>query len=176
MINTDLTIPTEGKGETGVLVNDKMFLFLIRQEVTFDILKSGNIGVHMSAHLLVLCVISWIIVSLFISHCYVLFSFDLRLLITLGVTSNILQLSGIVYRALVSATSGTGTDCSSRVPEFTRGFKWGRATRSLLLCVCFVDQYLSFVLFLLIIVMYILLRYIDSNYPFGIFKFFFQSL
>ena len=93
MINTDLTIPTEGKGETGVLVNDKMFLFRIRQEVTFDILKSGNIGVHMSAHLLVLCVISWIIVSLFslfISHCYVLFSFDLRLLITLGVTSNIL--------------------------------------------------------------------------------------
>jgi hypothetical protein len=31
----------------------------------FDILKSGNIDVHISAHLLVVCVISWIIVSLF---------------------------------------------------------------------------------------------------------------
>lgn len=60
---------------------------------TFDILKSGNIDVHISAHLLVVCVISWIIVSLFsfsISHCYVLFSFDLRLLITPWVTSNCL--------------------------------------------------------------------------------------
>ena len=141
----------------------------------FDILKSGNIDVHISAHLLVVCVISWIIVSLFslsISHCYVLFSFLsfyqsllcsvlfslfllvivmfcslLRLLITPWVTSNCLQLSDIVYRALVSATSGTGTECTSRAPEFTPGFQWGSCysivtficmfCRSLFVLLCF---------------------------------------
>ena len=44
-----------------------------------------------------------------------------------------------------------------------------RVTRSLLLCVCFVDL---FVLFLLDIVLSVLLRYTDSDYPFGIFKLF----
>ena len=47
-----------------------------------------------------------------------------------------------------------------------------RVTRSLVLCVCFVDCCLSFVLFLLAIVLYVLLRYTDSGYPFGIFKLF----
>ena len=42
-------------------------------------------------------------------------------------------------------------------------------TRSLVLCVCFVDRCLFFVLFLLVIVLS-LLRFTDSDYPFGIFK------
>jgi hypothetical protein len=45
--------------------------------------------------------------------------------------------------------------------EFTRC-----VTRSLVLCVCFVDRCLSFVLFLLVIVLSILLQYTDSVYPF----------
>jgi hypothetical protein len=51
-------------------------------------------------------------------------------------------------------------------------FSGVRVTRSLVLCVCFVDCCLSFVLFLLAIVLYVLLRYTDSSYPFGIFKLF----
>ena len=43
--------------------------------------------------------------------------------------------------------------------------------RSLVLCVCFVDRCLSFVLFLLTIVLSVL-RFTDSDYPFGIFKLF----
>jgi hypothetical protein len=39
-------------------------------------------------------------------------------------------------------------------------------TRSLVLCVCFVDRCLSFVLFLLAIVLSVLLQYTDSDYPF----------
>ena len=51
-----------------------------------------------------------------------------------------------------------------------------RFTRSLVLCVCFVDHYLSFVLFLLYIVLSVLLRHTDSDYPFGIFKLFLFTL
>jgi hypothetical protein len=39
-------------------------------------------------------------------------------------------------------------------------------TRSLVLCVCFVDSCLSFVLFLLAIVLHVLLQYTDSDNPF----------
>ena len=53
-------------------------------------------------------------------------------------------------------------------------------TRSLLLCVhfvCFVDRcFCSFILFLKTIVLSVLLRFMDSNYPFNIFKFFLQFL
>ena len=49
-------------------------------------------------------------------------------------------------------------------------FSGVRVTRSLDLCVCFVDR--SLVLFLLSIVLSVLLRYTDSDYPFGIFKLF----
>ena len=45
--------------------------------------------------------------------------------------------------------------------EFTRC-----VTRSLVLCVCFVDRCLPFVLFLLTIVLSVLLQYTDSDYPF----------
>ena len=51
-------------------------------------------------------------------------------------------------------------------------FSGVRVTRSLVLYVCFVDRCLSFVLFLLTIVLFVLLRYTDSDYPFGIFKLF----
>ena len=43
-------------------------------------------------------------------------------------------------------------------------------TRSLVLCVCIVDR--SFVLFILAIVLSVLLRFTDSDYPFDIFKLF----
>ena len=49
-------------------------------------------------------------------------------------------------------------------------FNGVRVTRSLVLYVCFVDRCLSF--FLLAIVFSVLLRYADSDYPFGIFKLF----
>ena len=45
-------------------------------------------------------------------------------------------------------------------------------TRSLVLCVCCVDRCRSFCTFLLAIVLFVLLRYTDFVYPFGIFKLF----
>ena len=50
-------------------------------------------------------------------------------------------------------------------------FSGARATRSLVLYVCFVDRCLSFVLFLLAIVLSVL-QLTDSDYPYGIFKLF----
>jgi hypothetical protein len=49
-------------------------------------------------------------------------------------------------------------------------FSGVRVTRPLVLCVCFVDRSLSFVLFLLTIVLSVLLRCTDSDYTFGIFQ------
>ena len=48
-------------------------------------------------------------------------------------------------------------------------FSGVRVTRSLALCVCFVDRCLSFVLFLLAIVLSVLLRFTNIGYPFCIF-------
>jgi hypothetical protein len=72
----------------------------------------------------------------------------------------------------MGVTSGAGTAYLSGVPEFTSGFSGVRVTRSLVLYVCFVDRCLSFkfVLFLLAIALSVLLRYTDSDCPFGIFK------
>jgi hypothetical protein len=59
------------------------------------------------------------------------------------------------------------------LPEYLSSppvFSGVRVTRSLVLYVCFVDRCLSFVLFLLAIVLSVLLRYMDSDCPFGIFK------
>ena len=53
-------------------------------------------------------------------------------------------------------------------------FSGVRVTRSLVLYVCFVDRCLSFCTFLFAIVLSVLLRYTDSDYPFGIFKLFFR--
>jgi len=61
-------------------------------------------------------------------------------------------------------------------PSSSPVFSGVRVTRSLVLSVCFVDRCLSFcpiVRFLLVIVLSFLLRYTDSNYPFGIFKLFY---
>jgi hypothetical protein len=72
----------------------------------------------------------------------------------------------------MGVTSRAGTAYPSGAPEFTPVFSGVRVTRSLVLYVCFVDRCLSFkfVLFLLAIVLSVLLRYTDSDYPFGIFK------
>ena len=59
------------------------------------------------------------------------------------------------------------------LPEYLSSspvFSGVRVTRSLVLYVFFVDRCLSFVIFLLAIVLSILLRYTDCDYPFGIFK------
>ena len=72
----------------------------------------------------------------------------------------------------MDATSGAGTAYPFGAPAFTPVFSAVGVTRSLVLCVCFVDLCLSFVLFLLAIVLFVLLRYTVSDYPFGIFKLF----
>ena len=52
-------------------------------------------------------------------------------------------------------------------------FSGVRVTRSLVLCVCFVDRCFSFVLLHLTIVLSVLLRCTDSDYYHGIFKLFY---
>ena len=49
-----------------------------------------------------------------------------------------------------------------------------RVSRSLVLYLCVVDRFLSFCTLFLAIVLSVLLRYTDSDYPFGIFKLFLQ--
>ena len=44
----------------------------------------------------------------------------------------------------MGATSGAGIAHFSGAPEFTQVFSGVRVTRSLILCVCFVDRCLSF--------------------------------
>ena len=51
-----------------------------------------------------------------------------------------------------------------------------RVTRSLVLFVCFVDRCLSFCTFSFGLVLSVLLRYTDSDYPFGIFKLFLNKI
>ena len=51
-------------------------------------------------------------------------------------------------------------------------FSGVRVTRSLVLCVCFVDLCLSFCSFSLAIVLSVRLRFTDSDYPFGIINLF----
>ena len=51
------------------------------------------------------------------------------------------------YINTTGATSGTGTAYPSGVPEFITGCSWVRVTRSLVLCVSFVDSCLSFYTF-----------------------------
>ena len=52
------------------------------------------------------------------------------------------------------------------------GYSGVRVTQSLVLCVCFVDRFLSFVH--LTIVLFVLLRFAEFDYSFGIFKLFLQ--
>ena len=49
-------------------------------------------------------------------------------------------------------------------------------TRSLVLYVCFVEHCLSFCTFSLAIVLFVFLRFTDSDYPFGIFKHFYTYI
>jgi hypothetical protein len=70
-------------------------------------------------------------------------------------------------------TSGEGTAYPFGAPMFTSGFSGVRVTRSLVLCVCFVDRYLSF---FLANVLSVLLRFMDSDYPFGIVKLFLHAM
>ena len=56
------------------------------------------------------------------------------------------------------ANSGTGTAYPSGAPEITPGISGVRVTRSLVFCLCFVDRCLSFVLFLLAIVLSVTLH------------------
>ena len=71
---------------------------------------------------------------------------------------------------MTGATSGAGTAYPSGAPEFTPAFKWGSLLdlqfhmNVLWIVVC------PFVLFLSAIGLSVLLRYADSDYPFGIFK------
>ena len=67
-------------------------------------------------------------------------------------------------------TSGAGTAYPSGAPKFTPMFSGFRVTRSLVLYACFVNRYLSLCPFSLIIVSSVRLRFMDSDYPFGIFK------
>ena len=83
--------------------------------------------------------------------------------------------SVIIYDKMsntIGATSGTRTAYPSGTPEFTPVFSGVCVTRSLVLCVIFVDCVCSLVLFVLVIVLSVLLRYTDSDYLFGIFKLF----
>ena len=66
-------------------------------------------------------------------------------------------------------TSGAGPAYPSGAPEFTRVFSGIRVTRSLVLCVCFVDRCLSFCTFFAIMLS-VLLRYTEPDCPFDIFK------
>ena len=69
------------------------------------------------------------------------------------------------------ATRGAETAYPSGAFEFTSGFQWVCVTRSLVLCVCFLDRCLSFCTFSF--GNCVLLRHADSDYPFYIFKLFF---
>ena len=79
------------------------------------------------------------------------------------------------HNLTTGATSGAEIAHSSGAPEYTIGFSGVRGTRSLVLCVYFVDRCLSFCTFF-VIVLSGLLRFTDSDNPFGIFKLFSMKL
>jgi hypothetical protein len=62
-----------------------------------------------------------------------------------------------------------GTSTFPEHPSSTSDFSGVPVTRSLVLCVCFVDRCLT-------IVLSVRLRYTDSDYPFSIFKLFMNSV
>ena len=74
---------------------------------------------------------------------------------------------------MTCATSGAGTAYPSGAPEFTTGFQCG-SCYSIFSFMCMFCR-LLFVLFLLAIVLSVLHRFMDSDYPFGIFKLFLQT-
>ena len=52
----------------------------------------------------------------------------------------------------------------SGAPEFTPVFSGVRVAQSLVLCVCFLDRCLSFCSFFFFFVLFVLLRFTDSDY------------
>ena len=72
----------------------------------------------------------------------------------------------------IKDTTDTCTAYPSGASRSPPAFIGVRVTRSLVLYVCFVDRCLYFVLFLLANALYVLLRYMDYDCPFGIFKLF----
>ena len=74
----------------------------------------------------------------------------------------------------MDVSNGTGTAYPSRAPEFTPGFQWGLCYSifSFICVLCRSLFVLLYFFFLLAIVLSVLLRYTDSDYPFGIFKLF----
>ena len=91
-------------------------------------------------------------------------------------SNNVTYLSNIChtnYCYTTAATSGAGTDYPSGTPPSLVGFVFLDLqfyVYVLQIVVC------PFVLFLLAIVLSVLLRYTDSDYPFGIFKLFLQRV
>jgi hypothetical protein len=61
-------------------------------------------------------------------------------------------------------------------PSSSPVFSGVPVTRSLVLCVCFVDRCLFFCPFVCFYVFSVLLRFMDSDYPFDIIKLFFNDL
>ena len=73
-------------------------------------------------------------------------------------------------------TNGAGTAYPSGAPGFTPGFQWGSCD-SIFSFICMFCRIVvcPFVLFLLTIVLSVLFRYMNSDYPFSIFKLFLQE-
>ena len=69
--------------------------------------------------------------------------------------------------------SGTGTACPSGAHQFTFVFSGVYVAQSLVFCVVFCRSLFDILSFShLVIVLSVLLRFMDSDYPFGIFKLF----
>jgi hypothetical protein len=75
------------------------------------------------------------------------------------------------YSNTTGATSGAGTVYPSREAEFTPVFSGVRVTPSLIIFAMFCRS-----LFVLLVIVLSVLRFTDSDYPFGIFKLFIQTL
>jgi len=71
------------------------------------------------------------------------------------------------------ASSGAGTAYPSGAQKFTHVYSGVRVTRSVVLCVCFVDRCLSFCTFSFGHCVVSSSPFTESDYTFGIFKLFF---
>ena len=72
----------------------------------------------------------------------------------------------LTKKSLTGVTSGAGTVYPSEAPGV-------RVTRSLVLCVFFSSLFVFLYFFFLAVALSVLLRYTDSDYPYGVFKLFF---
>jgi hypothetical protein len=100
----------------------------------FRFLSTTSLLLHKKRTKLCMCIIITYIQLLCHEHFQLLFSF-----MTYHRVCHYINTTG--------ATSGARTAHPSGAPEFTPVFSGVRVTRSLVLCVCFVDRCLSFVLF-----------------------------